>query len=193
MKIGVDLDDVLCDFVPAIFRYHNKLYGTHLTRKCFSDDIHALFEVIADTNEEAIKKLYEYYDSPDFLRLKPIDGAKENLVKIKEAGHTPVVVTARPTFIKDHTIEWIKNNFDGIFEEIHFADKAVHDRGWSKSEMCKKLEIHYHIDDFLAFAEDCASHGINVLLLDKPWNQMEKLEQKIKRVFSWDEISERLV
>jgi uncharacterized HAD superfamily protein len=192
MKIGVDLDDVLCDFVPAMFRFHNKTYGTHLTRKAFSEDIHALFEVIADNTEDAIKKVEAFYRSDEFMKLKPIEGARENLLKIKSAGHKPVVITARPSHLKDHTEKWLGEHFKDIFEEIHFADKAVHDRGWSKSEMCKRLEIHTHIDDFLMFAEDCAKHGINVFLLDKPWNQMEKLEEKIRRVFSWDEISEQL-
>jgi uncharacterized HAD superfamily protein len=50
-----------------------------------------------------------------------------------------------------------------------------------------ELGIEVFIDDSLHNAEDIASIGIPVYLLDAPWNQGET-GQLIKRVYSWKEI-----
>jgi len=45
------------------------------------------------------------------------------------------------------------------------------------------------IEDSPEQAKDCASNGIDVLLLDRPWNQIA-LPENITRVRSWKEITE---
>ncbi|MEI6498337.1 MAG: hypothetical protein WCO23_00030 [bacterium] len=192
MKIGVDLDDVLGEFMPRMLAFHNEKYGTKFGNRDVGH-VHALFELISDTEEEAIAKMELFYKSDYFSDLPPVKGAKENLRKIKDAGHKLVCITGRPSHLKDLTVGWIKEHFEDIIEEVHFADSVVHAHGWSKGEMCKRLGIHHHIDDFLAFAQNCAENGISVFLLDRPWNRNVELDINIKRVFSWDEISLDLI
>ena len=56
MKIGIDLDQVLADLLPALIEFHNFTYGTVLTEKQFNSD--KFWEVWGGTREEAIKKVY---------------------------------------------------------------------------------------------------------------------------------------
>ncbi len=34
--------------------------------------------------------------------------------------------------------------------------------------------------------------GIKVLLLDRPWNRAKKLPEEVTRVYSWEEILDRI-
>ena len=43
------------------------------------------------------------------------------------------------------------------------------------------------MEDTLHNAMDCANNGIEVLLLNQPWNKSEINHEKIKRVYSWKE------
>lgn len=45
---------------------------------------------------------------------------------------------SRQNAIKDHTIEWIENNFSGLFDEIHFGNHfALDGVSRPKSEICR--------------------------------------------------------
>ena len=64
-------------------------------------------------------------------------------------------------------------------------------KGKTKGELCKDLNVDLMIEDDPKYAEDCALKGINVLLLDKPWNQNCIEHENIIRVKNWKEILER--
>ena len=192
MRIGVDLDDVLGEFMPQMLAFHNEKYGTSFNSRDIGH-VHALFELISKNEEEAIEKMELFYRSEYFDNIRPVKGAKDNLRKLKDHGHELIVITGRPSHLKEKTTKWLEEHFEDILDQVHFADHTVHPRGWSKGEMCKKLGIYHHIDDFLAFAQSCVENGISVFLLDRPWNRNVELDIKIKRVFSWDEISMDLI
>lgn len=56
-----------------------------------------------------------------------------------------------------------------------------------KSEVCKEIGASVLIDDALKHAEEVASHGIPVLLPDKPWNR-DYTPPGVVRVQSWNDI-----
>ena len=56
----------------------------------------------------------------------------------------------------------------------------------TKGEVCKKLNIELMIDDHLKYANQCAEIGINVYLLNCPWNKGDF--PGIKRVYSWQDL-----
>jgi hypothetical protein len=48
------------------------------------------------------------------------------------------MIRSRQNAIKDHTIEWIENNFSGLFDEIHFGNHfALDGVSRAKSEICR--------------------------------------------------------
>ena len=55
MNIGVDLDEVLGDFLSSLIQYHNTNYNSVLSREDFHS--YKFWEVWGGTKEEAIQKL----------------------------------------------------------------------------------------------------------------------------------------
>jgi len=57
----------------------------------------------------------------------------------------------------------------------------------SKGEYCKEVGITLMIDDDNKNALSCAENGVNVILLNRPWN-IGLEHEKIIRVNDWKEI-----
>jgi len=92
MKIALDLDDVLLDFIPALATFHNKRYGTSLTKK----DFHSYYfaDVWGGTVDEAIQKMHIFYDSKYFDNMLPVEGSVEGVNYLKKE-HDLLIATSR--------------------------------------------------------------------------------------------------
>jgi hypothetical protein len=116
----------------------------------------------------ANSRVHEFFETPYFKSgIQPIPGAQMALQKLSRfcdlsivtyvlplillqcvsgsAIHQLIVVClymfmvrSRQNAIKDHTIEWIENNFSGLFDEIHFGNHfALDGVSRPKSEICR--------------------------------------------------------
>jgi 5'(3')-deoxyribonucleotidase len=189
MKIGVDLDDVLGEFVPNILKFDREVYGSDFDLHSFAKHrVSSLFELLAPDIDGSLKKLYHFYDSKYFDLVSPVDGARQGVEELISKGHELVVITSRPASIQQKTERWLDENFPGLFSDLFMADKALGNQGPDKPTVCKNLGIGVIIDDFLPFAYECAEKEIDVLLFDSAWNQQLKKHNKITRVKSWKEI-----
>lgn len=190
MIIGFDLDDVLLGFFDALHPYCNIRYGTDCQRNdLVSFDLPKLWGI---SKEEAIKRVADFYQSPEHWDAKPIDGAIEKIKKLKQ-HHKLHVITAKPEELKNKTLEWLDKHFPQMFDGIHFTNH-YHGSGLkrTKGEVCRELNIEFFVDDFLENVNDVANSGIPALLFDAPWNQGE-IKSLVTRVYSWDEIAEILL
>src|SRR5688572_173557 len=104
MKIGVDIDDVLASFMLAMIEYDNKAYGTTFVRDDFKS--FDLSKTWGGTTEEAIDRVFRFYESPGFKDVGVMEGAKEAIQELKK-NHELAVVTARPEILRAATTEWI--------------------------------------------------------------------------------------
>ena len=189
MKIGLDVDDVMIDFVDGIIEFHNDRYGTDLDRKNFTS--YHFNEVWGGTMEEAIKKIDEFVGSPYFKNLVPVLDAVETIQRLysRNSFH---VITSRSKKLEEITKKCLTENFGNKFVSINFSKN--HYTGWgekTKSEICAMLGIDYHIEDSLDYAKQIVAETpkTKVLLLNSPWNQTtERLNPKIQRVRNWDGI-----
>jgi len=187
MKIGIDLDEVLAEFVSAFLQFHNEKYGTKLNKNHFH--VYEFEKVLGGTEEDAADKAYEFFGTHHFKNIQPSEGAKKATEKLAKAGHELFVITSRQSEVVEDTKNWLEANFPQTFKEVYFtANKYGRTKSdIQKIDVCKKIGVSLLIEDGLEFALSCAAEGINVLLLDRPWNQGE-LPKNIKRVSSWDEI-----
>jgi len=188
-KIGVDFDDVLYELNPAYIAFHNDRYGTNMR----FEDIHR-FEmdiVWGIHNDEVIRRLNEFFDSDLHSMTKPVYGSIETVSRLSKNFELHLI-TSRKEELRERTVAWINKHFPSLFKEFHFTnifDGTQKKR--SKSKVCKELGIEIMIDDAMHYARDLAQNGIEVLLLNKPWNQGE-VTPPIKRVYSWKEVEEIL-
>ncbi|EKD23644.1 MAG: hypothetical protein ACD_81C00206G0002 [uncultured bacterium] len=185
MRIGIDIDDVLADTVNAVCTFHNETYGTSLKRDDFLS--RQLWKVLGESKEDASQKMQLFSKTGHALSRSVIDGAFFALSAFKKSGHELFGVTARPHYMVDQTEVWVATYFPNIFSEILFCDTGkegvIKEK---KSDICKRLGIGMMIEDDIDHALDCAENGIEVILLDCPWNQGE-LPENVHRVSSWTE------
>lgn len=188
--IGFDLDEVLLDFNNAFCSYHNRVYGTNLRR---SDLIVFEYEKIINcSKEEVIKRVVDFYTSPEHLNTKPMDGAVEVINKLKD-DNTLIIITSKPEMLREETLKWINKYFPNSFKDVFFTNH-FYGNGLrrSKGDVCKEVGVDMFIDDNLENLENVLSMGIPALLFDAPWNQYAS-KYPMTRVKSWNEILEILL
>jgi len=190
MKIGIDLDEVLVDFLPALIRYHNATYSTSLSRDDFFT--YHYWDVWGGTVEEAIKKVCDFHQTPYFKELEPISGTQEAIGRLKE-GNELFIITSRQESIADATKDWVAKYFPGAFSDVFLTNQySLNGNKKTKKEYCELLGVEVLIEDQLKYALECLSRERRVFLLDCPWNKAKELPEGIKRVYSWQEIIETI-
>lgn len=173
MKIAFDLDDVLSSFNLIFVDYHNRHYGTNLTY----DDIHDFYppNVYKVSEKESLRRIFEFYRTEECANLPVEPGAKELIDYLIKMGHELYVITARDPEISEHTLAWLKKNFDGKFKDVimtkQFSQELGVNNNYKKSEACKKYGIDILVEDAIHNAEDVASQGIKAIFVTKPWNK----------------------
>jgi len=186
MKIGIDLDDVLADFLSAVIEYHNAAYGTSLEREQFKS--YKYWETWGGTRNEAIQKVYDFYKTPYFKNMKPVAHSQEAADILKQNNEL-LIVTSRQYDIAEATREWINRNFPDVFSDVFFANHySQNGSSKTKKQICDSHGVDVLIEDYPDFALECINPERKILLFDCPWNRDSKLPQEIYRVHSWEEI-----
>ncbi len=186
MLIAFDIDDVLLDLIPALARFHNDKYGTTLIKEDFHS--YRFNEVLGGTDEEAIKKVWEFLDNPLFAQVPPMKDSVE-VVKELAKKHKLISITSRHRKYEDLTRRLIGQHFPNCIDSIYFSRNNYIDFGNNKRKVdyCLELNVRTLVEDSLEYAMECRAAGIDVLLLDQPWNRNS---DDAKRVMNWQEILE---
>ncbi len=188
-RIGVDIDDVIAGFMKSYLEFYNKKYNTQLNLQNIKN-YHLWKTGIHKSKEESHKEISEFQNSLAFEEIDLIDGAKNGLNNLSEF-YQIYFITSRPEELKDKTIAFFKKHFPNKeFNFIYSGD--VSGKNPSKSEICKNFEISIIIEDNPTYALDCASNGVKVFLLNKPWNEDCEMHENIIKVENWEELLEFL-
>lgn len=188
MKIWVDLDEVLAQFLDAFLAYHNDTYGTDYTfDQAFDYDF---WKVRGGTREEIMDKVHDFHKTPYFKNIKPVEWALSVLQRLKSEWHQLYLITSRQDYIEEHTKKRIQKHFPNIFSDFFFVNHFSN--SWiqrNKSDICDEVWIEIMIDDSLVYAEDCARNPERkVLLYNRPRNQSEPQAKNIQRIQNRNEI-----
>ncbi|MBN2880651.1 hypothetical protein JXM83_01240 [Candidatus Woesearchaeota archaeon] len=186
MKIGIDLDEVLADFLSTLIEYHNINYGTSLIREQFKS--YRFWETWGGTREDAIQKVYDFYQTPYFKNIKPVLDSQK-AVDILKLNNDLVVVTSRQNDIAEATREWIAQHFPNTFSEVYFANHySQNGSSTTKKQICDSLGVDVLIEDSLEYSLECLNINRKIMLLNCPWNISSELPKEIYRVNSWKNI-----
>lgn len=186
MIIGIDIDDTLTDIrdqlKEAALNYAKKLGkkinnedtyiedknngNTYKVKYNFTDD--ELISFFKDVQEEIVRNV------------EPREGAKEIITKLKEAGNTILIITARDSKLHDDPYElsktWLdKNNipYDRII--VNAQEKDI---------ICKNENVDIFIDDQLANCTKVSKTGIQVIRI----TNYEEVHGNIINKKNWMEI-----
>lgn len=183
-KIGLDFDDVIIDFCPALIHEHNKEHGTSYKIK---DMVHFEFEKLwGGTQKDTVDRIVMMYDAPEHINFPPVAGVVESLAVLKEK-YQLVIITGRPDISRKSMEMWLDKYLPGIFKDIYFTNQFHGEQKYSKADFCSMYNVDLFVDDYLPTVLDVANNGIRAILFDAPWNQNE-LPDNVVRVKSWKDI-----
>lgn len=192
MKIGIDCDEVLGEFVDPFLRFYNERNRTEWTREqiyCYN-----FWEVFGISKKKAIREVWEFYCTDSFANLAPVKDAVCGVRELSEF-YELYIITARPKHVKNVTLSWLNNNYGNVFDKRiyfigQFNDKVA---GVKKSEVCKELGLEIIIDDCASHIKDCSQNGILTYMFKKPWNTSFRLPKwNVIPFNSWSELVEEL-
>lgn len=197
LVVAVDVDEVLGSFLSALNKFIAERYA--LNHSVSEYYVYEFCKIWNCSRSEADIRVHEFYKTSYFKAgIHPIPGARWALHRLSSFCNLSIV-TSRQNAIKDHTIEWIKTHYPGLFQEIHFGNHfALDGQSRSKSEMCRSLGAQVLIDDNPRYATECAEVGIKVLLFDYnnsyPWAKTDSttLHPLVTKVCSWQEVEHHL-
>ncbi|MGC9309225.1 MAG: 5' nucleotidase, NT5C type [Candidatus Nanoarchaeia archaeon] len=179
MKIGIDIDETIAQYLEGFCEFYNDYFNKNIDVNNFED---FSFSKTMNINKQEAERLREMFlKSRYFDNIRLVEGARDAISKLNKK-HELLFVTARPESHKQKTEEFFKK----YFPTYKFA--VFHTDFRNKYKILKARGVRLWIDDS-CFAKDYAGKGINVLLLDKPWNKGIE-HSNIKRVGNWEEILE---
>ena len=191
MIIGVDMDSVIAEIIRPIDLFHNRQYGTNITY-----DDHESYDLRLYWNcslEDMYRRIFEFYDSPEFEETKPVAGSQSALGILAE-DHELHLITARPYDVEAQSRKWLDKHFPRIFKEIHHTNlisKGGKETSVKKSEICRKMGATVMIDDHIDYILDCAESAITSYLFPAPWNRGKKIvHPRIRQITGWEEAVE---
>lgn len=177
MRIGVDIDGVIADFVAAFLPELNRICA------CSRDQIVSHdFRNNVYMDEESYKTLWEDLvdDGRIYEKLVPVGGAQNALRDLAE-NHEILVISSRSGNSREATEAWLRKY------GIPFARLEVGKSKREKVDMMARCDLV--LEDELDIARMVAARGVPVILFDYPWNQVG---DRIRRVKGWEEAAEEI-
>ena len=103
MRIGVDVDGVLRDFVGELLIQYSRDFPDHEVQAITEWDLHNFFPIGKAVYTYAFDtRAKEIFEGAD-----PYPGAYSAMIALKERGHEIVYVTTQPRGKEIHTLNWL--------------------------------------------------------------------------------------
>ena len=203
MLYAIDSDDVLFILNDTLQSYkvkQDRSKGVMDTKVLKTEEIfdYNLGRVWGCSLEEAFGIVDDFFNSEEFFNMRPVPGAQRAIGELKEEGHDLIVLTSRPEWMQQKTLEQIASYYPGRFDDVLFSGEwSKNPNGNSKGVICKDLGVKRLVDDRFKYCNDTSQHGIKSYLFDLDgnyaWNKKSGLilPTNITRVKSWEEIMEK--
>lgn len=172
MRICVDIDDILCDLVPAGLALYNAKTNKNIQPSDIS--LYYLHECFSAEEADAILEIFNGEEI--FKHLKPVKDAQWGLETLINQGHNVFLATATPYHTFASKVDWVCKHFPYVSPRsiICIKDKSV-------------LNCDVMIDDNL---DNLTKNVCERIVLDCPWNRDKNKDfvYGIHRAHSWKDI-----
>lgn len=156
IRVGLDVDGVLCDHVAGLCQRIRDTYGIAL-----APDMITEWDLDFGPNS-IVKELELAYERPAFLlALPPVEGAPRAVWCLARRRRLELVaVTSRPPGTREATRTWLQRHFPAL--------------ALTHSSRKEDLPIDVLVDDFPTFVTRFAARGKLGVLFSRPWNAAEQ-------------------
>lgn len=190
MRIVLDCDDVLADFVDGLGKTYNQRYGTRYNSDDFGPDPANWVQLLGS---EGIKQMYVLFNNGELAwNLKPVPGSLETIRQLHAHGDELFVVTSRNHLPLHTTPRWLEREYGKIIQDVFYAKLTPDDDRPTKGEICQRLNADLAVDDLARHAEDISSYGIPCLLYNRPWNREYAEKGLVTRVLGHEGVREQV-
>lgn len=179
--------------IDGVVANYDKTYREFLEVVCGLSDggtdknSYSYYKKYGITKAEEEKYNAEFIQTGGFKRLESYKGVIELISHIKSQGVKVVLLTARPSWVYNRlvldTFQWLNN--EGVKYDLLLWDK---DKSESMIKYIFPANVLYFIEDRDKHALEISHLGVDVLLVDKPYNVNMPNSEFIKRVYSVSEI-----
>lgn len=181
LKIGIDIDDTICDTNELIVieadKYDKEVLGGTGIKDPLAYDFQKMMGWGPDGKGKFFSDRFEYIMTN--TSLKPM--AKEIINKLYDEGNEIIFISCRKDkYLKDP----YKLTYDFLMKNGIKFNKLYVNAG-EKTDESAENNLDLFIDDMPHNCEDVESTGAKVLLYDSIYN---KDENRFKRVSNWNEI-----
>lgn len=193
MIIGIDIDDTTVVTVKSMVKYGDKYDTEVLGREAKKDNLGQIkdryyMKALYGWTEEEKFAFFDMYYKDVLEECYPLPSAVEVINKLKDEGNEIVFITARLTNVKNCDTESITKS---TLEKYNIPYDRLIMNVDNKLEFCKKYGVEVFIDDSFETCLGLSSEGIKSYLMSTRMNRNIETG-KIERVFSWDEIYEKI-
>jgi uncharacterized HAD superfamily protein len=190
--IAIDIDEVIVDLTNSVIDYFNLKYDANLVREKIND--YDWSNVLDWPKKEVDDRITEFMNSPLSKNIPLVKGAKQGIESLAR-DYNLISITSRKNKLKKQTYKLFKNDLNDIIkkDKIYFTNRSLdHSIENKKSMIALREGVKLIIEDQVYYAEECSDVGIHVFLFDSPWNKKLENQKNITRVYSWNEIVDRL-
>ncbi|MDD5651493.1 MAG: hypothetical protein PHF86_13945 [Candidatus Nanoarchaeia archaeon] len=177
-RIGIDLDEVVLEFVRSFIKFYNKQNNAHVQYEDIKT-YHFWEHGVGKNREDSIRLVDNFYNTKLYDRLPFVKGAKKS-INILNQDKILYIITSKPTRHIYKTEKLIKNNLPQM--DIYYSSDFHGGSSLTKAQIASYLSLDAMIEDNQNYALQCLEAGIRTLLLDKPWNQ--GADPRIERVYN---------
>jgi len=192
MRLGFDIDEVICDLINPLADYINTKYNIKWSKYDFTCYCLMDSKFVEDTelNHKIIEDSITTICDPDFQALaSPFEDSVKSLRQYKRIGHTIHLITSRFSD-KKQIANWLRK-YKIPFTTIH-TNLGCHNNVDAKGKIGKLLQLDMYVDDLednlLSMWKYKKRWTKGLLLFDRPWNKEAHDESKFTRVYSWSDI-----
>lgn len=183
MRIGLDLDGVVANWVRSVILNLNKFRGTNIDPG-FEPDHWDWFE--NNLKKEDWDWLWRGGCFQIFSDAPPYGGAEQFVNQLEDLGDV-IVVTSRPRIAKDATYIWWNRHMETLPMGFNFFSS-----GFQKYKVNVDVLIEDNYENSIAYIDKTYMNIPQVFLLDRPWNRAYDVKSEgyleLTRVHSYDEI-----
>lgn len=186
MRIGLDVDEVLAEFLRGMLPWLEEHYG--LDYSWYDMHTYEFYKAWHIPYGEAREYIEAYLESDTFESLDAVPGSREGVASLAE-NHSLVIITSRPRSTREETVDWLHSVYGDVFDEVLVTNGHGEGESRSKASYVSEYNVDVHVDDNPSYCENIVSETqARAVLCSKPWNVDKEVDRRVARVDSWDDI-----
>jgi len=192
MKLGFDIDEVVCDLFGPLVTAIEEEYGVTIDKEQITDySLRNNYTGDKELDLEIAGRLmYLATDTGFLMGCKPYEDAVNVLRRLKHGGHQLHYISSRPSGSDTANKRWLR------WYNIPYDSVTCMGHGTDKGKMAKRFNLEFFIDDHAPNLESMLKYQARwrkgLLLMDRPWNRTGVDESVFTRVYNWKEVFRHL-